>query len=562
MSVPDDPAQLWARARVMQPAGTPPHRLPTAEEMGYLRIVAASVCAVPASDQQKAPNVEPLKYGASEAEPMTQAQEMAQTQAKKEAGEQLNAAMPFWLQTADPAKLAPAIEAAKAAGVAASTVASAESKLGDALSKAFAAKQADAAHSAEAKVAAKLKEMQDAEREEVRARREAERQLASAMHKFPLQRVQTSAELALAIEAAKQAGVAAELVDTANVKLQLLRDQEAEKEKMAPPPRTQAEGELRAAIPYPLQTADPAQLALAIEAAKAAGVAAPIVAKAEAKLHDAEAKLHDSLSRQAGDGLRASMPYPWEATDPARLKSAIEAAKASGVAEEKVVAAEARLKEAEEKASRADFDKHDRNNSGKLDHKELRMALASAGLIMDSEEAMALLSKYDEDRSGLLEFDEFQRLQSALNSPNPSLTPAVASQPAATAKVAEPALPLTANPPIRVSTDTEPLLGKLMSSTDDLPGLLRKKPTEQEMGHQEKGGGGDLPLPVAPALVAAQAAGGEYVYYEDDASALSPPPVSAAPTSSHDQDLAPLDDYCEEAEPTATVRKPSLLQHL
>ena len=53
VSMPDDPATLWARARVMQPAGTPPLRLPTTEEMRYLRIVAASVCAVPAFDQPK-----------------------------------------------------------------------------------------------------------------------------------------------------------------------------------------------------------------------------------------------------------------------------------------------------------------------------------------------------------------------------------------------------------------------------------------------------------------------------------------------------------------------------
>ena len=52
VSMPDDPAQLWARARVMQPAGSPALRLPTMEEMRYLRTVAASVCAVPAVDQQ------------------------------------------------------------------------------------------------------------------------------------------------------------------------------------------------------------------------------------------------------------------------------------------------------------------------------------------------------------------------------------------------------------------------------------------------------------------------------------------------------------------------------
>ena len=64
---------------------------------------------------------------------------------------------------------------------------------------------------------------------------------------------------------------------------------------------------------------------------------------------------------------------------------------------------------------RAAFDRYDLNHSGKLDHKELRKALAHVGLSMDSEEAMALLAKYDKDQSGLIEFDEFQRLCSALS---------------------------------------------------------------------------------------------------------------------------------------------------
>ena len=230
-----------------------------------------------------------------------------------------------------------------------------------------------------------------------------------------------------------------------------------------------AERRLSAAMPFPLQLADPAQLAPAIEAAKHAGVAAPIVAKAEAKLRE-------SLSRQADDELRAAMPYPWQTADPARLGPAIEAAKQAGVADLKVAAAEAKLKEAQETPNRAAFDTYDRNHSGKLDHKELRKALVSLGLSTDSEEAMGVLAKYDEDQSGLMEFDEFQRLCSELSSINLNLP-----------------RPATAI----LSTDTQPLLGKLMSSSDDLPGLLR-----QEAKKEEK--------------IKGQAAGGEYEYYEDE----------------------------------------------
>ena len=67
------------------------------------------------------------------------------------------------------------------------------------------------------------------------------------------------------------------------------------------------------------------------------------------------------------------------------------------------------------------FNKYDTNRSGKLDHKELRNALKSVGLEMDSKQAQALLDKYDKDQSGLMEFDEFQELCTAFESVNLNL---------------------------------------------------------------------------------------------------------------------------------------------
>jgi len=54
--------------------------------------------------------------------------------------------------------------------------------------------------------------------------------------------------------------------------------------------REEAEEDLRAAMPFPLMTADPARLKPAIEAAKRTGVWSPLVESAEAKLHEAEQK--------------------------------------------------------------------------------------------------------------------------------------------------------------------------------------------------------------------------------------------------------------------------------
>ena len=65
-------------------------------------------------------------------------------------------------------------------------------------------------------------------------------------------------------------------------------------------------------------------------------------------------------------------------------------------------------------AQREAFNKYDTNHSGELDHKELRSALETVGLTITSAHAATLLAKYDKDQSGLMEFDEFQQLCTAL----------------------------------------------------------------------------------------------------------------------------------------------------
>ena len=98
-------------------------------------------------------------------------------QAKKEAEASLRAAMPFWLQTADPAKLGPAIEAAKKAGVAAQTVATAEAKLTEAVSKAAKAAEEKERKEAEGAAKAKAAEAKLKEAEEKAKRAAAEKAL-------------------------------------------------------------------------------------------------------------------------------------------------------------------------------------------------------------------------------------------------------------------------------------------------------------------------------------------------------------------------------------------------
>ena len=141
-------------------------------------------------------------------------------------------------------------------------------------------------------------------RAEINARREAAEQLMASLPSL-LKNTIDPTRLKDSINAAKAAGVAGPFVAMAEHKLHafavgeenkehkaaakaLKEAVEAEKASPAGMARKAAEDQLRAAVPFPLQTADPAKLKPAIEAARQAGVAAPIVAMAEAKLHAAE----------------------------------------------------------------------------------------------------------------------------------------------------------------------------------------------------------------------------------------------------------------------------------
>ena len=63
---------------------------------------------------------------------------------------------------------------------------------------------------------------------------------------------------------------------------------------------------------------------------------------------------------------------------------------------------------------RAAFERFDANRNGKLDFRELRAALAAAGLDASSAEAAQLIGRHDRDGSGLMELAEFSDLVGAL----------------------------------------------------------------------------------------------------------------------------------------------------
>jgi hypothetical protein len=123
----------------------------------------------------------------------------------------------------------------------------------------------------------------------------------------------------------------------------------------------------------------------------------------------------DAAKAEAEKAAKAAKADAKEAADAATKMQAIR----RGQQSRKAVAAEApgqaaaaprAATEEEKRWMRESFDKYDDNGSGKLDHKELRNALNFMGMNMDTNRARAMLIKFDEDQSGLMEFEEFVQL--------------------------------------------------------------------------------------------------------------------------------------------------------
>ena len=147
----------------------------------------------------------------------------------------------------------------------------------------------------------------EAERAKAQLKKDAEWQLRHAMQTaYPLQHVFVAIQpdkLRVAIDAAKEAGVAktdiaAAEVALAEAKVKKASEDEAEARKAlesllsaeALEQRNAAEQQLREAMPGWFQTADLEELELAIDAARRAGVSEAIISAADAKLLEAKSK--------------------------------------------------------------------------------------------------------------------------------------------------------------------------------------------------------------------------------------------------------------------------------
>ena len=261
--------------------------------------------------------------------------------AKVEAENKLKEAMPWPWQAADPTTLQPAIEVAKRAGVSATFISAAEAKLREAkLREATEKPEADAIVEEENTLNAEEWPWQFMENP---AKVEAESRLKVAMP-WPWQAADPTT-LRPAIKAAKEAGVTAAIILVAEAKLQ---------EAIKNPNRRAAEERLKAAMPTVFQPGYPQHLSDALDAAREAGVDPDVLAAAEAALAAlkeeaweimavAKAKAEADAIKEAETKLKAAMPLPFKRADSAKLKPAIEAARASNVSEARLASAEAAL---------------------------------------------------------------------------------------------------------------------------------------------------------------------------------------------------------------------------
>ena len=76
---------------------------------------------------------------------------------------------------------------------------------------------------------------------------------------------------------------------------------------------------------------------------------------------------------------------------------------------------------------RAMFNKHDGNFDRRIDHRELRSALKSLGLDTDSSGALSILQRYDVNRHGLLDLDDFARVVRRSRRPSDACSTATAA---------------------------------------------------------------------------------------------------------------------------------------
>ena len=355
---------------------------------------ASSAKLKPALEAARASEVVPEALLASAESALQATLEHDQRENARAAEAALKAAMPLPFQRADPAKLKPAIAEAKKAGAPEAAITNAETKLAEAMAyarneaeKGYDAKKAKQ-EAAAAKTAAAEAKVQAA----VRAKEEA------AAAKVAAAKAKEEAKA----EADEMAKVAIEAKDKAAA--------EAEAKAKEAGAIKAAEAKLKAVMPYPFQLADAAKLRPAIEAAKKAGVSGPTVEAAEAKLKEAEDK-----AKKAADAQEQV-----EAEQAARTRAEEAKSKAEEAKSKAEAAARLKLVDDQDKELRAAFDNFDRNRSGKLDHKELRKALAAISMEIDSVQAADLVAKYDKDQSGLMEFDEFKELAMNLRAVNVS----------------------------------------------------------------------------------------------------------------------------------------------
>ena len=309
----------------------------------------------------------------------TQEKAKAKAEAKRlrDAELELKAAMPgVFVEKANPMELQEAIAKAKTAGVKEIPIAAAEAALQEALDSERLQASAKAAAAARKTMEAEEKEKEKAASkaealERAKAKAEADALVAAEVElKAAMPTVFSPAypsRLTDAIAEAKQTGVTRQLVAEAEAALREVHRNTPKADLEADALR-HAEQKLKGALPMMFSKPDPAKLQAAIDQAKEAGVSAAKLAAAEAALASAVAKKAGAKAGEAGAAAtKAGTAVLSTSSSALAGASSLTSLTFPGATPEELEEAKRGLRTA--------FDKYDTNNSGKLDHKELRNAL-------------------------------------------------------------------------------------------------------------------------------------------------------------------------------------------
>ena len=160
-------------------------------------------------------------------------------------------------------------------------------------------------------------------------------------------------------------------------------------------------------------------------------------------------------------------------------------------------------------------------------HTKLKLGAAGVKLELDSEGAKSLVAKYDDDESGMIEFDEFKKLAMAMSAVNVKLDDPKAVE-AAVAKRKE---KTKKSAPRASASSSAPMLASKLTG-EDSPAAAKPAPAPPKESPKETAAEDD--------------AKSEYEYYEDEPESPAAAKPAPAKTDAKPEDEGSEYEYYED----------------